>query len=410
MLALLFRWRPCFKSERRCVMMRLLHTADWHIGRTLEGRDRLFEHEQFFDELQEIVESEKVDAILMAGDVFDSVNPPAKAEELFYESVARLTDNGKRPIMIIAGNHDHPDRLQAARTLVKNQSVHILGYPRTQSVKIRPNNSDYLLNIAALPYPSESRLKDRFVEESDELAIREAYDDRIQYIFSQLTKYFSENDINVAMSHLFVAGGSATESERPIEVGGAYTIRATNLPSEVQYTALGHLHRPQYIKRSPSLARYSGSPLAFSFSEAGYAKSVTIVDVEPGEKAIDSEIFLSAGKPLVRWKATEGMKQVFQWMDEKRDANAWIELDVYMDHTPTMEEIHKMKKNYPGIVTIRPIFPESAIEERELAQKQVPIDEMFQRFYKRQTGGAAPEDDIVQLFLELVNEEGGSHS
>src|SRR5690554_4320223 len=152
-------------------MMRLLHTADWHIGRTIEGRDRLQEHEQFFDELQQIVEKEKVDAILMAGDVFDSVNPPAKGEELFYETIARLSDGGKRPIAVIAGNHDHPDRLGAARTLTEKQGITIVSYPTIQPLKIVIPNSSDILNIAALPYPSESRLKVSFVEEGDELAL-----------------------------------------------------------------------------------------------------------------------------------------------------------------------------------------------------------------------------------------------
>src|SRR5690606_12946552 len=116
--------------------MRLLHTADWHLGRTLEGRDRLPEHEAFFDELQEIVVAEKIDVILMAGDVFDSVNPPAAAEALFYESLARLSDKGRRPIVVIAGNHDHPDRLAAARTIAEEQSISIVGYPLKTSLRI----------------------------------------------------------------------------------------------------------------------------------------------------------------------------------------------------------------------------------------------------------------------------------
>ncbi|MDQ0255167.1 exonuclease SbcD [Evansella vedderi] len=385
--------------------MRLLHTADWHLGRTLEGRDRLPEHEQFFDELLEIVEDQKVDAVLMAGDVFDSVNPPAKAEELFYETVARLSDNGNRPIIIIAGNHDHPDRLAAARTLIKKQGITILGYPTMEKVKIHIPNRDMLLNVAALPYPSESRLKESFVEEGDELALREAYDEKVNWIFQELTKDFSPKDINVAMSHIFVAGGNSTESERPIEVGGAYTIRATNLPDTVQYTALGHLHRPQDVKRAPKPARYSGSPLAFSFSEAGYAKSVTIVDVEPWGEATWEEVHLRSGTPLVRWRATKGIPQVFQWMDEKRDANAWIELEVHMEETPSMEEIHQMKKAYPGLLTIRPVFPEEQIAATSEPSKHVPIDELFQRFYSRQTGGAVAEDELVSLFLELINEE-----
>nr|WP_090888272.1 exonuclease SbcCD subunit D [Evansella caseinilytica] len=386
--------------------MRLLHTADWHIGRTLEGRDRLPEHEHFFDELQEIADREKVDAVLMAGDVFDSVNPPARGEELFYESIARLSDRGNRPLIIIAGNHDHPDRLGAARSLIRQQGITILGYPAAESVRVYlPARNEYL-NVAALPYPSESRLKEFFAEESDELTLREAYDERIKDIFRMLTKNFTDNEVNVAMSHLFTAGGSGSESERPIEVGGAYTVRAVNLPDNVQYTALGHLHRPQDIKRAPKPARYAGSPLALSFSEAGYTKSVTIVDVEPGKAPLMEEVPLRSGKPLVRWNAEHGLQQVFQWMEEKKDRNAWIELEVHLEHTPSMEQIHHMKKEYPGLLTIRPIFQEETTSAGQ-TERNVSIDEMFKRFYERQTGGAVPEEELVSLFLELVNEEEG---
>lgn len=384
--------------------MRLLHTADWHIGRTIEGRDRHEEHAAFFDELVEIAEKEKVDAVLMAGDVFDSVNPPAKGEELFYESMARLSDKGKRPVVIIAGNHDHPERLAAARTLLRKHRIYIQGYPTLEPLKISIDGSEAQLCVAGLPYPSESRLKESFTDLNDELAIREAYDLKISGIFEKLTSSFSKKDVCVAMSHLFVAGGSSTESERPIEVGGAYTVRATQLPENVQYTALGHLHRSQDIKLAKAPARYAGSPLAFSFSEAGYAKSVTIVDVEPGETATTREVYLRSGRPLVKWNATEGLAQVHDWMDMQKDAQAWIELDVHMKDTPSMEDIHKLKKNYPRLLTIRPIFPDTKrIDGPE--RKHVAIDKLFKQFYERQTGGASPDDELTRLFLEMVNDE-----
>lgn len=384
--------------------MRLLHTADWHIGRTIEGRDRTREHEEFFDELYHIAEDEKVDCILIAGDVFDSVNPPAKGEELFYETIHRLSNGGNRPIVVIAGNHDHPDRLGAARSLTEKHNITIISYPTITPLKIQVPNTNEVLNIAALAYPSESRLKVSFIETGDEHALREAYDERIARIFQRMTENFSETEVNIAMSHIFVAGGSSTDSERPIEVGGAYTVKATSLPKKVQYTALGHLHRPQDVKRSVKPARYSGSPLAFSFSEAGYAKSVTIVDVKPREEAKTKEIILSSGKPLVRWKATEGLAQVYRWMDEGKDKNAWIDLEVHVKEAPSLESIHHMKKTYPGLLTIRPIFPEDE-ESVEVKEKNIPIDELFKRFYAQQTGGGIPSDDLVSLFLELINEE-----
>lgn len=385
--------------------MRLLHTADWHLGRTLEGRDRLPEHEAFFDELQEIVVAEKIDVILMAGDVFDSVNPPAAAEALFYESLARLSDKGRRPIVVIAGNHDHPDRIAAARTIAEEQSISIVGYPLKTSLRINVPASGDVLHVAALPYPSESRLRVSLIEEGEEERLREAYDERIRTIFAELTRTFRPDEVNIAMSHLFVAGGAASDSERPIEVGGAYTVRAASLPPAAQYTALGHLHRPQHVRQATAPARYAGSPLAFSFSESGYAKSVTVIDVRPGKIDLITEIPLRSGKPLVRWQAKQGLPQVWQWIEEGKDAAAWIELELHLAHTPSLEDIHRLRKAHPGLVTIRPVFPEDERTYTAGANRHVPIDELFTRFYVRQTGGAQPEERLVKLFLELINEE-----
>ncbi|WP_018922368.1 exonuclease SbcCD subunit D [Salsuginibacillus kocurii] len=385
--------------------MRILHTADWHLGRTLEGRDRLREHEQFIDELVDICEAEAVDVILMAGDVFDSVNPPARAEELFYESLARLSDNGRRSIALIAGNHDHPERLAAARTIAKKQHIFMTCHPTLEPVTIQVPEADQALQVAALPYPSEARLKESLVEEGEELSLREAYDERIKEIFKQLTLSCPKDHVNVAMSHLFVAGGAGSESERPIEIGGAYTVRASSLPENVQYTALGHLHRPQDVKRAQAPARYAGSPLSFSFSESGVTKSVTVIDVDPRQSAVIKEIPLSCGSPLVRWKATEGLDQVHTWMDDGQDANAWIELELHLNETPSMNDIHTLKKQYPGLLTIRPVFPDMSKTTNEQARQHVPVDELFTRFYERQTGGAIPDEALVQLFMEVLNDD-----
>lgn len=116
--------------------MRILHTADWHLGRTLEGRSRLAEQEAFIDELVEIVAKEQIDVVLMAGDVFDSVNPPAAAEQLFYESLARLSDKGRRPVAVISGNHDHPDRISAARPLLSDYNIFLLAAHRRKFAEL----------------------------------------------------------------------------------------------------------------------------------------------------------------------------------------------------------------------------------------------------------------------------------
>ncbi|WP_338780945.1 exonuclease SbcCD subunit D [Metabacillus sp. FJAT-52054] len=385
--------------------MRILHTADWHLGKTLEGRSRIPEQAAFLDELADIVEKEKIDTVIMAGDVFDTVNPPSAAEKLFYESLSKLSDKGKRPVVVIAGNHDNPERLAAASPLAGDHGIHLIGYPDDHMLKVDVPLAGQTMNIAALAYPSESRLEQVLSENFDELLMRNHYDTKIKSLFESMCRGFGSDTVNVAMSHLHVAGGSTSDSERPIEVGGAYTVAADSLPAAAQYVALGHLHRPQTIKRALTQARYSGSPLAYSFSEAGYAKSVTIIDAVPGGTAQVEEIFLSSGKPLVQWKAVSGMAQVHDWLEQGKDANAWVDLEIHLTDALSIEDIQKLRKWHPGIVHIRPVFQSEGAVLQPESRSTVPIDELFARFYERQTGGAKPDEKLIRLFRELVSEE-----
>lgn len=385
--------------------MRILHTADWHLGRSLEGRSRFPEQAQFFDELVQIVREEQIDLILMAGDVYDTYNPPAEAEQMLYDALLRLTDGGKCKIVCIAGNHDHPERVAAAAPLATPHGVYLFGVPHISVLDIPDARGEEIAQIVALPYPSEARLKEVLSEQHEEERIREAYDERIARMFSSQESKIKPNTIVLAMSHLFVQGGATSESEREIQLGGAYTVSPASLPSYAQYVALGHLHRPQYVSHAPTLARYSGSPLAYSFSEAGYVKSVTVLDAHPNQPLSMKEIPLSSGKPLVTWQAKEGIEQVYRWLDEGRDPHAWINVEIYVDTALPIEVTQRLRKAHPGILHVRPIYPEMA-KERELVRlSQLSIDELFLRFYQRQTNGAVPDEALVQLFKELLQEE-----
>lgn len=381
--------------------MRILHTADWHFGRTLEGRSRMAEQEAFADELVRIVQEERIDLVLLAGDVYDSVNPPASGEQLFYDALARLADNGQRPVAVIAGNHDHPDRLAAAAPLAQKLGVRLAGLPENRHDLIPIARTGETACLFSLPYPSESRLKELLTEEAEEELLRAAYSDRVKYIVGRQKEHFRPDTVNLLMSHIYVLGGAESESERPIQVGGAYTVDTEALAAGAQYVALGHLHRPQFIKAS-SLMRYSGSPLAYSFSEAGQAKSVTIVDVRPGGEPELQELFLSSGRPLVRWKASAGLSEVHRWLAEGKDAGAWIDLEIHMTEAMSIEQIHTLRKAHEGIVNIRPIYPEMEAAASGVSMSSMPMDELFRRYYARQTGGAEPEAELVKLFMELL--------
>ncbi len=394
--------------------MRVLHTADWHLGRTLEGRSRLEEQAAFLDELVDMVRDQQIGLILIAGDIYDSVNPPATAELLFYDAISRLSEGGVRKVIVIAGNHDNPERLAASGPLAATHGITLIGHP-TPAIQIVdiPKTQERAM-VYALPYPSESRLRELLTEETDEELLQAAYSKRVAHIVSQQSRHFTSETVNLLISHLYVLGGQESESERPIQVGGAYTVDTSALYSGAQYTALGHLHRPQTIKTpdkgldnlssSPAhgIIRYSGSPLAYSFSEAGYAKSVTTLDVKPGQTPALEEIFISSGRPLVKWQSKGGIEQVYQWMDEGRDRNAWIDLEIHMNDSLTMEQIQGLRKLHNGIIQIRPIFPETVISHDHVIHYNLPIDELFRRFYSKQTGGALPDAKTVHLFLELI--------
>ncbi|WP_433946084.1 exonuclease SbcCD subunit D [Paenibacillus sp. SN-8-1] len=383
--------------------MRILHTGDWHLGRTLEGRSRLSEQEMFLDELVQLAKDTKADLIMMAGDVYDSVNPPAAAEMLFYDAAARLTEGG-RQLVAIAGNHDQPERVASVTPLVTRSGITLVGLPSSEPVRLSAARTGESAVIAALPYPSEARLGELLAGQVDEGELRLAYSERVGRLMRLLGQSFSKNTVNLAMSHIYVLGGVECDSERPIQIGGAYTVDPAALDIGAQYTALGHLHRAQSVKGN-GLIRYSGSPLAYSFSEAGQAKSVMLIDVEPGGIPVSEEIYLRSGRPLVRWTCTGGLEEVHRWLDDGRDADAFIDLEIRLTEAMSLGDIQSLRKSREGIIHIRPVYPGRELEQTAAGRSQMPVHELFRKFYQRQSGGAEPEEELVDLFMQLVAED-----
>ncbi|USG64918.1 exonuclease SbcCD subunit D [Brevibacillus ruminantium] len=409
--------------------MRILHTADWHFGRQLEGRDRREEQAEFIDELCRIVEEKEVHLVLVAGDVYDSVNPPAWAEELFYAALERLSDGGKRAVVVIAGNHDQPERVRAAAPLATKQGIVLLGLPkeapllsvddvsaeRVRVVKGGPSwmelavpEVDHHAVILALPYPSEARLKELLSDSFTQEQLQLAFSERIKELLAELSAHFREDTVNLVTSHLFVMGGRESDSERPIQIGGALTVSPSAFPENADYVALGHLHRLQKLGEKP-LIRYSGSPLGYSFSEAGQSKAVVIVEVIPGEPPQEEIVYLTSGRPLARWKATEGIAQVEKWLEEGRDAGAWIDLELHVSDVIDPAEFQRLRKLSDDFLKIQRVVvrEESAeqISEQRTELSELLPDQLFRRFYERKRG-AQPDEKLVALFQRLLSETG----
>lgn len=404
--------------------MRILHTSDWHLGRSLEQISRIGEQRAFVDCLCQTAGEQDVDLVLVAGDVFDTYNPSAAAEELFYDALERLNGGGRRAVIVIAGNHDNPDRLCAASPLARKNGIILLGYPASDAGAQGAGAKNFVVDsgpgwfelavpgcahhavIITLPYPSESRLEEVVSRQADEGALQKAYSEKIGALFASLSQNFREDTVNLAVGHLFLRGGKQTDSERTLQVGGAMTVDPAVLPANAHFVAMGHLHRPQRIDGAPCPAVYAGSPLAYSFSETEHSKAVYVVDAAPGREAEITAHYLDCGKPLRRWVAEDGIEQALGWCEEGRDLNAWVDLEIVTDRVLTLEEQRALRSLHPGIVNIRPrLRSEASALVCPQRREGMRIDELFRDYYRAKMQ-AEVSGELMEAFMEIVNDEG----
>lgn len=387
----------------------------------MEGRSRIAEQKEVMEEIIDISEREGVNLVLIAGDVYDTYNPSTEAEELFYSTLEKLAGNGKRAVVVIAGNHDHPDRIHAAHPIAVKHGIFLVGLPG-ETLTAHDNDSGPRILaagpgwleltvpgctenavICTLAYPSESRLNELLVQSlADEEKVHEAYSDRVAEALENASAHFKDDTVNLIVSHIYMMGGIECDSERQIQIGGVYSVAPKALPEKAHYAALGHLHRPQSVGNSPIPCRYSGSPLCYSFSEAGQQKEVVIVDVIPGKPAQINQVKLTKGYPLKQWSA-ESLAQAREWCEMPENHGCWVDLEIKSDNILSSLEINELRKNHPRLVNIRLMLPEMAQEESSMLT-QMNTEEKFRAFVKR-NDGVEPEEDLVQLFLDVLNED-----
>ena len=280
--------------------MRFVHTADWHIGKTLRGRSRTDEFAAALEEVTRIAIDAKVDAVLVGGDVFDSPVPPPEAEKLVYDFFARLLPE-RVCAVVIAGNHDHPKKLGALRHLLEGLNIHIRTEARPPDqggiVSLHSRDGSEEARIAVLPFVHERKVVDACQVMAPEHEWYEEYAKRIEEILAFLTKDLTPATVNLVLAHVMVHEGLVGTGERALHIGQVYALNPQQLPGNVQYIGLGHLHRPQEIL-APGKTRYSGSLLELDFGEKEQEKSVVVVDAKPGGAAGIEVVPLTAGRRL----------------------------------------------------------------------------------------------------------------
>lgn len=277
--------------------MRFLHTADWHIGKTLFGRSRLDEQQQVTTEIVDIAKREKIDCVLLAGDVFESLAPTGDAERVVCDALAEFAGAGIATV-VVGGNHDHPRRLAALRNLGSPLKIFIRPDPAAPADGgvIFFQKSGETAQIAVLPWVPEFKIVDICQMMNPEDTWYEAYSDNVAAMCRHLSSGFSEKTINILVGHLFAYGAETSGSERAAHITQPFAVKPAQLP-QAQYIALGHIHKPQEIGSS-SRCFYSGSPLQLDFGEREQQKRVVIVDVKAGFPANIERIALASGRRL----------------------------------------------------------------------------------------------------------------
>lgn len=276
--------------------MRLLHTSDWHLGRRLHGADLLADQAIFLEWLLGVAQSERVDAVLVSGDVYDRAQPGADAISLLDRTVAGFA-RARIPLIISSGNHDSAVRLQYAGEVLADAGIHLrTALDQVTDPIVLPEPTGARLGVYAIPY----LLPDAVVGELD---VDRSHAAVLAALVERIRSDASRRDLArvVVMAHAFVTGGSACESEREIRVGGVGDTPA-DVFAGVSYVALGHLHGPQEVRLagSATVVEYCGSPIAFSFSERDHTKSVTVVDIDAAGAVATRRIPTPVPRPLVQ--------------------------------------------------------------------------------------------------------------
>ena len=284
--------------------MRILHTSDWHIGKKLKEHDRTTEFRKFFAWLADVTARENIDALIVSGDIFDSRNPSAESQEIYYSFLAEIAGKSCRHAVITSGNHDSAALIDAPAGIMSRLDVHVVGRSRKDEIiTLNDESGNPEMIVCAVPFLREDDVIPAVNDEASEksVRIREGIKSHYAEIFSRSLETRGDYDIPIiATGHIFLQSGKTQpdEGERSIYLGTAPNVGTDIFPEYIAYTALGHLHSPQRIGRAN--IRYSGSPLAMSFGELGATKTVSIVDFDGKNFAGIREIEIPVWQKMTR--------------------------------------------------------------------------------------------------------------
>ncbi len=373
--------------------MRVLHTADWHLGARLVERDRLAEHAAFFDWLIDTLKGAKADALLVSGDIFDSANPPQDAVALYFDFLKRLADLKTVRAVITGGNHDSASHLNAPRELLRRFEIHVFGHADAANLVDLGGAV-----VAAVPFLRERDLRQAgagesmgAVQEQVRAAIRRHYAEQLH-----AARALAGERCVLAMGHLTVTGAERSDSERDIHIGNLGAVGA-DIFSRFDYTALGHLHRPQLVAGQERI-RYSGSPVALSFSEAADEKSVVLLDTQT--MAIELAL-IPVRQVLVRAQAA---RETLASDLQRVPSGSWAEVTIQLE-APEPDLDRQVREAAAGRFDVLKVLADLPVSENEAWSAAAPAlrdlqpREVFRELLKERQ---IEEPELAGLFDELL--------
>jgi exonuclease SbcD len=327
--------------------MKVLHTSDWHLGKRLLHHERTEEHQHFLNWLLETIKDENVDALVVAGDVFDTGSPSNTALKQYYDFLRALYVTGCRHVIITGGNHDSISTLNAPKELLRYFNIHVIGgVPadlQDEVIALKDNAGNVQLVVCAVPFLRDKDIRLSIAGETAgerEQRLKDGICNHYKELVTYIEPFKAAGIPVMATGHLFAAGSSTSESEKEIHVGNLGQICGDQFPVEFDYVALGHLHRPQIVGGMGHI-RYSGSPIPLSFSENDYRKSILLLDFEAGKFAGLTEVPVPRQRRLVRFKGSLEKVQIQLLAFENSDCPlpAWAEVQVETEsYLPNLEE------------------------------------------------------------------------
>ncbi len=370
--------------------MLFLHTSDWHLGATGGERELLEDQRFFIDEICRVVRERRVDAVLLAGDVYDRAVASASAIGLYDDAMDRLCRELGVPVLVIAGNHDGPERLASCGSLLDRAGLHVLGAAQREPKVVSFPEAEVFL----LPWITEEKVKSLYPEEREKI---QSLPDAYRVALDRMRERFTPGKKHIVLAHAFITDAETSTSDRAAVIGTAAQVPASVFDG-FDYVALGHIHKPQNVNAH---VRYSGTPMAYSFGkEESQEKSVTLLDTETMEKEIVPLM------PLHRWTTLEGPYETLlagEYPEETK--NGYVRLNV-TDSAVGLEMLSRLREQYPNALVIAGKAYDGdntsiTMTMEQLEQLESDPQEVFRSFCREEMNQEAT-DHFLELFQNAV--------